>query len=74
MNNNIANINAVFAPYGLFVNDVIKTSQTIRYKLNLPLDVKLQGKLRRAAQDIECKIEEILLLRLHRRDDLFFHF
>ena len=60
MNNNIDNINAVFAPYGLVVNDVIKTSQTIRYKLNLPLDVKLQGKLRRAAQDIECTLTTAL--------------
>lgn len=56
----IANINTIFAPYGLKVNDVIEASQVIRYVINMPLDVKLQGKIRRASKDIEYTLMSAL--------------
>lgn len=53
-------INTILAPYGLEVNDVIKGSQVVRYKINLPLDVKTQGKIRRAANDIDYALSSVL--------------
>lgn len=60
MNNTIERINAIFAPFGLCVNDVVKTSQTIIYKLYLPLDVKSQAKIKRATKDIEYALSTAL--------------
>lgn len=51
--NTIDRINAIVAPYSLKVDDIIRSSQTIRYKLYLPLDVKAQAKIKRATKDIE---------------------
>lgn len=49
----IANINRIFEPFGLHVDDVKEGSQVIRYIIHLPLDIQIQGKIRRAAKDIE---------------------
>lgn len=56
----IENINKIFEPYGLKVNDVKEGSQVVRYVINLPLDVKLQGKIRRATKDIEYTLTTAL--------------
>lgn len=56
----IASINQIFMPYGLKVNDVIEASQVIRYVINLPLDIKLQGKIRRSNKDIEYTLMSAL--------------
>lgn len=56
----IQSINAIFESFGIMVNDVIKGAQIIRYKLNLPLDVKAQGKIRRATKDIEYALTSAL--------------
>lgn len=56
----IENINKIFEPYGLKVNDVKEGSQVVRYIINLPLDVKLQGKIRRATKDIEYTLTTAL--------------
>lgn len=53
-------INAIFSQFGLYVNEVIKGAQILRYKINLPLDVKIQGKIRRAAKDIEYSLTSAL--------------
>lgn len=53
-------INAVFEPFGLSVDEVIKGSQIVRYKIKLPYDVKTQGKIRRAAKDIEYTLSTAL--------------
>lgn len=49
----IENINKVFEEYGLKVNDVKEGSQVIRYIINLPLDIKVNGKILRAKKAIE---------------------
>ncbi|SFU34720.1 FtsK/SpoIIIE domain-containing protein [Butyrivibrio sp. INlla21] len=49
----IENINKVFEEYGLKVNDVKEGSQVVRYIINLPLDIKINGKILRARKAIE---------------------
>ena len=56
----IENINKIFEPYGLKIDDIKESSQVIRYIINLPLDSKLQGKIRRAAKDIEYTLTTAL--------------
>lgn len=56
----ITSINSIFESFGIQVNEVIKGSQIVRYKLNLPLDVKFQGKIRRAEKDIEYALSSAL--------------
>lgn len=60
MNKIIERINTVFEPYGLKVNDIRTGAQTIRYIINLPLDTKMQGKVRRATKDIEYTLSSAL--------------
>ena len=59
-NEDIANINQIFAAYGLKVDEVIEASQVIRYIINLPLDIKLQGRIRKATKDIEYALSSAL--------------
>ena len=59
-NEDIANINQIFASYGLKVDEVIEASQVIRYIINLPLDIKLQGRIRKATKDIEYALSSAL--------------
>lgn len=58
--NEILAINTVFSEYGIKVTDTVESSQVIRYKLQLPPDVKLQGKIRRAKNDIEYTLKSAL--------------
>lgn len=52
----IQNINTLFAPLGLKVDEVIECAQSIKYKLNLPLDLKSQGKIKRAGSTLQYAI------------------
>ena len=56
MNQDIENINTLLAPLGLKVDEVIKCSQSIKYKINLPLDLNAQGKIKRAESTIKVAI------------------
>lgn len=56
----ITSINSIFESFGIQVDEVITGSQIVRYKLNLPLDVKFQGKIRRAEKDIEYALSSAL--------------
>lgn len=56
----ITAINSIFEPYGISVTDIVKGAQIIRYKLQLPNDVKMQGKIRRATKDIEYTLSTAL--------------
>ena len=56
MNKDIENINTLFAPFNLKVDEVIRTAQSIKYKINLPLDLNIQGKLKRAESTIKYAI------------------
>lgn len=49
----IENINKIFQPYGLNVNDVKESAQVVRYIVNLPLDIAIIGKIQRAKKAIE---------------------
>lgn len=60
MTQDIANINTLFAPFNLQVNDVIKTAQSIKYIIKLPLDLKLQGKIKRAESNIRYALSSAL--------------
>lgn len=53
-------INTVFEQFGLSIDEVIKGSQIVRYKIKLPYDVKTQGKIRRAEKDIEYTLSTAL--------------
>lgn len=53
-------INSIFESFGLQVDEVITGAQLVRYKLTLPLDVKSQGRIRRAAKDIEYALTSAL--------------
>lgn len=53
-------INSVFNIYGLKVDEVVASAQVLRYKVKLPLDIKIQGKIRRAAKDIEYTLQSAL--------------
>jgi S-DNA-T family DNA segregation ATPase FtsK/SpoIIIE len=59
--NDIAKLNTVFNPYGLKVDDVIQAAQVVRYVIKLPLDVKMQGKIRRSLKDIEWSLSSALM-------------
>ena len=53
-------INEIFAPLGLHVDDIIQGAQSIKYILNMPLDYKFQGKVRRAEKDIRYTLESVM--------------
>ena len=59
-NKDIERINMIFEPYGLKVDEVKEGAQVVRYILHMPLDVKLQGKVRRATKDIEYTLSSAL--------------
>lgn len=54
------NINTLFAPYGLCVNELIIGVQSLRYKLNLPLDISVQSKIKRAESAIRYSLSTAL--------------
>lgn len=56
----IENINKIFEQYGLKVNDVKESAQVVRYIVNLPLDVTLNGKILRAKKAIESTLAAAL--------------
>lgn len=56
----IYNINKIFEQFGLQVDDIKEGSQVIRYIIHLPLDIQLQGKIRRASKDIEYTLTSAL--------------
>lgn len=58
--NDISVINSIFTDYGLVVDEVVTGAQILRYKLKLPVNVKLQGKIRRASKDIEYTLQSAL--------------
>lgn len=65
----IKNINTVFEPFGIKVDEVIEASQIIRYILKLPLNVELTGKISRAQKSIE----KTLMAALHTMDFSYKH-
>ena len=56
----IENINKIFQPYGLNVNDVKESAQVVRYIVNLPLDIAIIGKIQRAKKAIEGTLSAAL--------------
>ena len=70
----IESINKIFNAYGLKVDNIIEASQVVRYVINLPLDVKLQGKIRRSTKDIEYALCSALksdeINYIHSKDQL----
>lgn len=56
MNKDIENLNILFAPFGLKVDETIKGAQSIKYRINLPLDLAIQGKVKRAESTIKYAI------------------
>ena len=53
-------INKLFEPLNICINEIVKSSQIIRYKLNLPIDLTSQRKIRRSEQDIKFAISTAL--------------
>lgn len=56
----IENLNTLFAPLGLKVDEVTKAAQSVKYKLYLPLDLDKQGKIRRAETNIKFALPSAL--------------
>lgn len=56
----IQNINTLLSPYGLVVNEVVKGAQNIKYIINLPLDINIQGKIRRSETNIRYALPSAL--------------
>ena len=56
----IENINKIFQPYGLNVNDVKESAQVVRYIVNLPLEIAIIGKIQRAKKAIEGTLSAAL--------------
>ena len=56
----ITAINSIFESFNIQVDDIVKGAQIVRYKLTLPLDVKTQGRIRRATKDIEYALTSAL--------------
>lgn len=56
----VENINKIFEQYGIKVNDVKESAQVVRYIINLPLDVTLNGKILRAKKAIESTLAAAL--------------
>lgn len=56
----IVNINTLFAPFGLRVTDVVTGPQNIKYKIALPLDLSIQGKVKRAESNIKYALATAL--------------
>ena len=52
----IRNINTLFEPLGLKVDNVIDTAQSTKYILNLPLDYTIQGKIKRAESNLKYSL------------------
>ena len=49
-------INEIFAPYGLQVDEVIKSAQVIRYVVKIPYSVEINSKLNRATKAIQSAL------------------
>lgn len=56
MNKDIENINKLFEPFNLKVDETIRCAQSIKYKINLPLDLNILNKLKRAESTIKYAI------------------
>lgn len=56
MSKDIENLNTLFSPFGLKVDEVINGAQSIKYKINLPLDLNIQGKIKKAESTIKYAI------------------
>lgn len=56
----IENINQIFEPYGLSVDEIKESSQVVRYIINLPLNITLNSRLLRAKKAIESTLSVAL--------------
>lgn len=57
----IMRINKVFAPFNIMVNEVIRCAQSVKYILNLPLDITIQGKIKKNESNIVYTLSSALL-------------
>lgn len=58
--NEIDSINTLFETFGMKVDEVVKGSQIIRYKLLLPIDLKAHDKIRKAERAINYTLPTLL--------------
>ena len=56
----VQNINTLIAPLGLQVSGVVKGAQSIKYVINLPLDLGVQGKVKRAESNLKYALSSAL--------------
>lgn len=56
MNKDIENLNTLFSQFGLKVDETITCAQSIKYRINLPLDLSIQGKLKKAESTLKYAI------------------
>lgn len=53
VNKEILDINTIFRPFNITVSEVLTGAQSIKYILRLPLDINIQGKIKRAETNIK---------------------
>lgn len=53
-------IDTIFAPYGLHIDEVVRCAQSIKYIITLPLNVEIQGKIRRAEPNIRYTLSSAI--------------
>lgn len=58
--NEIESINALFKEFGMHVDEVVKGAQIIRYKLLLPIDLKVQDKVRKSDKAIRYSLSSAI--------------
>lgn len=59
-NNIVTNLNILFNPFNLKVDDIIEGSQSLKFIFYLPLNIKEQGKIRRAESNIKYALSSAL--------------
>lgn len=52
----INNLNTLLSPLNLQVNGVVKGSQSVKYVINLPLDLNMQGRIKRTEATLKVAI------------------
>ena len=53
VNKEILDINTIFRPFNITVSEVLTGAQSVKYILRLPLDINIQGKIKRAETNIK---------------------
>ena len=60
VNKEILDINTIFRPFNISVSEVLTGAQSVKYVLRLPLDINIQGKIKRAETNIKYTLSSAI--------------